>query len=97
MNQEEKEKEDLQYRFGGYQLPMIQLDETGPAYYVIDPHPYYFNQPLFWQKAAYRGDQLPLSELIQGVVPIERSGNIVSTADAKGVKYSIIPPMLPLL
>lgn len=44
---------NFQYRFGGYQLPKIQLDETGPSYYVVEPHPYYRNQPLYWQK-GYR-------------------------------------------
>jgi hypothetical protein len=43
----------LQYRFSGYQLPKIQFDETGPAYYVVQPHPYYSNQPLDWQKPYY--------------------------------------------
>jgi len=49
--------EDIQgirYRFNGYNLPMEQLDETGPAYIVIpEPHPYYFNQPAYWQKPCF--------------------------------------------
>ena len=45
-----EEKADFQYRFSGYQLPKIQLDSTGPAYYVMQPHPYYRNQPLYWIK-----------------------------------------------
>jgi len=49
----DEEKMALQYRFSGYQLPMIQMDETGPAYYVVQPHPYYSNQPLDWQKPYY--------------------------------------------
>ena len=49
-----KEISANQYRFSGYQLPMIQLDETGPAYIVIEqPHPYYRNQPMDWQKPCY--------------------------------------------
>ena len=51
------EAEDIaadQYRFNGYQLPMIQLDETGPAYINLPfPHPYYYNQPMDWQKPCY--------------------------------------------
>lgn len=40
-----------QYRFSGYNLPMLQLDSTGPAYYFIPrPHPYYSNQPAYYQK-----------------------------------------------
>lgn len=40
-----------QYRFSGYNLPMLQLDSTGPAYYYIpEPHPYYINQPAYYQK-----------------------------------------------
>ena len=40
-----------QYRFSGYNLPMLQLDSTGPSYYYIpEPHPYYRNQPTYYQK-----------------------------------------------
>jgi len=43
--------ESNQYRFAGYNLPMIQLDETGPQYvYLATVHPYYSNQPIYWQK-----------------------------------------------
>ena len=43
-----------QYRFSGYNLPMIQLDETGNSYiYIAEPHPYYINQPEYWQKPYY--------------------------------------------
>ena len=54
-----EEKEALQYRFVGYQLPKIQLDLTGAAnYYFVDDfkneydhiHPYYKMQPLYWVK-----------------------------------------------
>ena len=52
MSEQDKIQAD-QYRFGGYDLPMLQLDETGPAYYYIArPHPYYFNQPLYWIKST---------------------------------------------
>ena len=50
-----EEKEKYQYRFSGYQLPKIQLDATGPSYYVMQPHPYYYNQPLYWQKEFFFG------------------------------------------
>ena len=44
----------IRYRFSGYNLPMEQLDSTGPAYYVIpEPHPYYSNQPMDWQKPYF--------------------------------------------
>lgn len=50
----DKEIAAAQYRFSGYNLPMEQLDETGPAYYVIpEPHPYYSNQPVEWQKPYF--------------------------------------------
>jgi hypothetical protein len=52
MNQEEKES--LQYRFSGYELPLIELDETGHAYAVLHPHPYYYNQPVYWQQEYFR-------------------------------------------
>ena len=33
------ERERNRYRFSGYTLPMITLDETGPSYVVLPPHP----------------------------------------------------------
>jgi len=62
----EQEIESLKYRFSGYQLPLIQLDATGPAYVQIDVHPYYKNQPLYWQNNAYRGNTLGTTEIIGG-------------------------------
>lgn len=50
-----KTKEKIQYRFSGYQMPKIKLDETGDAYIVLEPHPYYYNQPLYWQKPCWKG------------------------------------------
>ena len=52
-----KKWEAVRYRFSGYQLPMVQLDATGPAYIVLEPHPYYSNQPLYWQKAAFKNNK----------------------------------------
>lgn len=50
----DKEKQALQYRFSGYQLPKIELDETGHTYYYIKGiHPYYTTQPMYWQKPYY--------------------------------------------
>ena len=45
---DDNEKESLQYRFSDYQLPKIILDETGHSYIVLNPHPYYYNQPMYW-------------------------------------------------
>ena len=71
------EQEALQYRFSGYQLQLIQFDETGPAYVVIqEPHPYYRNQPTYWQKPAYRGSALGTTEIIGGNIQIDQSGNV---------------------
>jgi len=50
------EKDKLKYnrRFSGYQLPKIQLDETGHSYYyIIGVHPYYTTQPMYWQQPYY--------------------------------------------
>lgn len=70
-----EEQEALQYRFSGYQLPMIQLDETGPSYiFLREPHPYYRNQPAYWQKNAYRGSTLGTTEIIGGDIPMQSSG-----------------------
>jgi hypothetical protein len=41
--------ESLSYRFSGYQLPLLQWDETGPAWVKLPPHPYFRNQPILWQ------------------------------------------------
>jgi len=52
MTQEDKDK--YNYRFGGYQLPLIILDSTGPAYVLkFWTHPYYVNQPTCWKKPIY--------------------------------------------
>ena len=37
-----------QYRFSGYQLP---TDSDGN--YVVKPHPYFSNQPTYWEKPCY--------------------------------------------
>lgn len=50
-----------QYRFSGYNLPMLQLDSTGPSYYYIPtPHPYYINQPSYYQKPMGWGAGAPV-------------------------------------
>lgn len=40
------------YQFSGYAPPLIQLDETGPAYWISGVHPYYKNQPEYWSTRA---------------------------------------------
>ena len=48
------------YRFSGYNLPMLQLDSTGPSYYHIPtPHPYYQHQPAYYQKPMGWGAPAP--------------------------------------
>jgi hypothetical protein len=52
VNEEEKNK--INYRFSGYQPPLIQLDGTGPGFWLsIGTHPYYHNQPPVWKRPAY--------------------------------------------
>jgi len=51
----EEEKEAYAYRFSGYNLPMLQLDSTGPAYPIVEPHPYLRDQPTYWQGPIYYG------------------------------------------
>jgi hypothetical protein len=41
-----------QNRFTGYAPPLIQLDGTGPAYWVSQVNPYYYNQPQDWLKTG---------------------------------------------
>jgi len=79
-----------QYRFEGYQLPKIQLDETGPSYVVLNPHPYFYNQPEYWHHPAYK-DNHPVSGVTSG-----NGGTDNNLVD--GSEYSIqngIPFMLP--
>ena len=53
---DEDTKLRLQYRFSGYQLPKIQLDDTGNSYVRLkNPHPYYSNQPFYWTKPIHYG------------------------------------------
>jgi len=52
---EEKEIMKNKERFRGYQLPKIQLDEIGPTYYDVSPHPYFYNQPRYWQQEVFEG------------------------------------------
>ena len=68
-----EEIQATQYRFSGYQLHKIQLDETGPAYYVVQPHPYYYNQPEYWQKPYYQDPPLASG------VPFQVSPNIINS------------------
>lgn len=50
----EEEKTSINYRFSGYQPPLITLDETGPAYfYKFWIHPYFINQPSYWKMGSF--------------------------------------------
>lgn len=59
MSLTEEEKAAINYRFGGYNLNMIQLDgPSGAGYaFVAGVHPYYRNQPEFWQTAIFFAGQ----------------------------------------
>jgi len=85
---------DVNYQFSGYQLPMIQLDETGPSYIVIaEPHPYYRRQPAYWSKPAYGG--LSSNQgVIGNNIEIEPGGNVGQTAPSQnltGSDFNLIP------
>lgn len=77
--------ENSAYRFSGYNLPMIQLDETGPSYVVVGVHPYYINQPTEWQKPYYQ-----TSPITTGLV--DQNGN----SDTQSSSSSNLNGMLPL-
>lgn len=49
-----KNDSSVSYQFSGYQLPRVQLDETGPGYVVGGVHPYFTTQPTFWEKPYYQ-------------------------------------------
>lgn len=52
---------DNAYRFSGYQLDLIQLDSTGPAFAVSYVHPSLINQPEYYQKPAYQGTSVVIT------------------------------------
>jgi len=79
----------VQYRFSGYQLPLLQLDETGPAYYVVQPHPYYYNQPEYWQKPYYQGPPLNSRSFYQPNTPLADD----NSNSAQKMKLYPIPPL----
>jgi len=68
LSEEEKNIIKNRYRFQGYQLPKIQLDETGPSYYDVSPHPYFYNQPRFWEQAVFGGS--PYVDFYTGNEPV---------------------------
>jgi len=76
----EDEREALQYRFSGYQLPTEDYDAIG-GYIVLDPHPYYYNQPRYWATTAVQGNRLSNSADIgtEDVIPRNPSGNTSGT------------------
>lgn len=77
----EKEKESLQYRFRGYPPPLIQLDSTGPGYWLQwYTHPYYSNQPKSWSQSAF---------MSSGVT--ETSYPRVQSTKNDGILFSILP------
>ena len=51
----EEELQNARYRFSGYVLPKLQLDETGASYPIVSPHPYFYNQPEYWQAGVMYG------------------------------------------
>lgn len=87
----DENQDAVNYRFSGYQLPLEQFDETGPAYAVIkDVHPYFKNQPLYWSKPAYGG--VPSN---QGIVAgqdirMDSTGNTGST-ESNIESFSMLP------
>ena len=76
---DQKKQDAIRYRFSGYQLPKLQLDETGPSYYVMEPHPYFRNQPEYWQKPAYKGITLGTTEVVGGHINIQKAENTENT------------------
>ena len=49
----EREPSKEGYRFTGYNLPSVRLDD-GFEYYCVAPHPSLFDQPMVWQEPAYQ-------------------------------------------
>jgi len=76
------DQEASQYRFSGYQLDLIILDETGPSYAVNCVHPYYKNQPLYWQKGFSYGNS--------------KGSSVIEDVPYNNDTNTQIYPMLPL-
>jgi len=99
MSTPEEEKEILRSRdrFKGYQLPMIQLDETGPSYYVVEPHPYFYNQPRYWQQEVFEGHpQGGVNDLIQNDIPTTADKPpVIGTSDSSLGEVSDNAPKTP--
>jgi len=106
--EEEKEIQKNRDRFKGYQLPKIQLDETGPTYYDVGVHPYFYNQPRFWQQEVFYGHPNGSIDIVDNDIPttadtppvigttheaMER-GNIDDIPETKddGFLYPLLPP-----
>jgi len=78
------------YRFEGYQLPMLELDETGNSYVKIDTiHPYYKNQPLYWKKPYYNGHPYGTGNI---ATPAESSPTPAPSGFSSGLPGDIIMP-----
>ena len=92
---DQEQREADQYRFSGYTLDLITMDETGPSYAVARPHPYYYNQPAYWQKNAYKGDTFASAEVVGGDINIERGGVGVSQSELlHNPNYTIYRPIM---
>jgi hypothetical protein len=86
--EEEKELIRNRYRFQGYQLPKIQLDETGATNYYVWPHPYFYNQPAFWQQEVYDGDPYGgnIGDLVGGEIPTTADTDpVINTSDERAI------------
>ena len=56
---EEEINAAIRYRFSGFQFPLIQLDETGPAYIWLKAPPGFLHpQPEYWAKPSFQGTSI---------------------------------------
>lgn len=79
-------KEANQYRFSGYQPPLVALDGSGPAYWVAEIHPYYRNQPEWWsQRATYCASE--------SINPAQDQKLFFGPEESNGQKFSFIPKL----
>jgi len=84
-------EDNIRYRFSGYQLPMLELDETGHAYYYIKGiHPYYTSQPLYWSPGVFPAAGMAM---IGGNAGTSGTGNDIvfsgTSAKGKGKLYKL--------
>ena len=76
---DEKEKAALQYRFSGYQLPKVNFTAGFPSY-VMQVHPYFKNQPQYYQKPTIPVNPGPMEVPLYPMQPLDNNSDNSDTS-----------------